>query len=94
MASERSAAMQFILKLDVNLTDQPYLGGDQPDLADMAILPFIRQFAHIDIDWFRAQPIARVIRWLEAFLVSAPFLSIMTKYEKWETGQAPILFPV
>ena len=90
---ERNGAMKFIYKLDKLLSEKAFLGGGQCNLADMAILPFIRQFAHIDIDWFREQPIGNVIDWLDAFLTGAPFKSIMSKYGKWQTGQPPILFP-
>ena len=90
---ERAGAMAFIKKLDHILAEQAFLGGQQANLADMAILPFVRQFAHIDIDWFRAQSNPHVIRWLDAFLAGAQFKSIMSKYEKWEDGQSPIMFP-
>jgi len=92
-AGERDSAMGFIKKLDKILSKQDYLGGDQPHLADMAILPFVRQFAHIDIAWFRAQPVDHVTCWLDMFLSSSRFKSIMTKYDKWQPEQLPILFP-
>ena len=90
---ERAGAMEFIEKLDRILEQQAFLGGQNPNLADMAILPFVRQFAHIDIDCFRACSVPHVIRWLDAFLLGVPFKSIMTKYEKWQDGQSSILFP-
>ena len=90
---ERTGAMGFIEKLDQLLAERAFLGGQQANLADMALLPFVRQFAHIDINWFRARSVPHVIRWLDAFLAGAQFKSIMTKYEKWEDAQPPILFP-
>ena len=90
---ERAGAMSFIGKLDQLLSEQAFLGGNEANLADMAILPFVRQFAHIDIEWFRAQPIDHVIRWLDAFLASGAFNSIMSKYDKWQAGQPPVRFP-
>lgn len=91
--AQRMSAMNFIEKLEAVLSRQAFLGGIAPHLADMAILPFVRQFAHIDIAWFRAQPVEQVICWLDAFLESARFKCIMTKYEKWQHGTSPILFP-
>ena len=91
--SERIGAMNFIGKLNDILSEQGFLGGCKPNLADMAILPFVRQFAHIDIAWFRAQPVNHVLPWLDAFKSGAQFKSIMTKYQKWEEGQPPVLFP-
>ena len=91
--AERLGAMSFIQTLDHILSEQPFLGGDKANLADMAILPFVRQFAHIDIAWFRAQPVDHAIGWLDAFLNSDQFKSIMSKYQKWQEGQPPIMFP-
>ncbi len=91
--AERQEAMRFVEKLEAVLSKQAFLGGRTPHLADMAILPFVRQFAHIDIAWFRAQPVDHVINWLDGFLTSVRFKSIMTKYEKWQHGASPILFP-
>ncbi len=91
--AERMGAMSFIDKLDQILSGQSFLGGSSLNLADMAILPFVRQFAHIDIAWFRAQPVEHVTRWLDGFLNGEQFKSIMSKYQKWEQGQSPIAFP-
>ncbi len=93
VAMERQGAMGFITRLDQILGDQRFLGGPQANLADMAILPFVRQFAHIDMSWFRAQPIGHVINWLDTFLTGKQFSAIMSKYPKWEEGQPAVLFP-
>ncbi len=90
---ERHKAGLFILKLDGMLSDKAWLFGDAPRLADMAVLPFVRQFAHVDLDWFTAQPWPHVTRWLEAFKASDRFRSIMTKYPQWHPGDAPTAFP-
>ena len=90
--NERAKAHEFLHALNAQLS-QPYLFGDTPTLADMAILPFVRQFAFIDKACFDAEDWPNLSRWLEAFLVSDRFQSIMDKYAKWETGDAPIYFP-
>jgi len=46
--AERQKANLFLAKLSKRLEGQPHLGGDKPNLTDMAILPFVRQFANID----------------------------------------------
>lgn len=89
---QRAKAHSFLYKLDGQL-EQPCLFGETPKLADMAILPFVRQFAFIDKARFDAEDWPNLSRWLEAFLVSDRFQSIMSKYAKWETGDAPIYFP-
>lgn len=89
---ERAKASSFIQQLEIQL-DKPYLFKDTPSIADMAILPFIRQFANIDKEWFFAQPWPRVQKWLSCFMESERFLSIMTKYPKWQSGDDVTLFP-
>lgn len=91
--AERERAADFLRVLDTALTQQAWLFGPEPRLADMAILPFIRQFAHVDLGWFEAQPWPHVIRWLAAFKASARFSAVMAKYPQWQPGDAPVLFP-
>ena len=91
--AERATAMRFIETLDARLADQPFLGGATRRLADMAILPFVRQFAHIDRDRFDAEAGACVRGWLDRFLDSELFLSVMAKRPPWQAGQAGVLFP-
>ena len=59
---------------------QVWLCGPQPSLADMAILPFVRQFAHTDSTWFAAQPWQRSRAWLANFEASALFKKVISKY--------------
>lgn len=89
---QRAKAHVFLHQLNDQLA-QPYLFGEIPKLADMAILPFVRQFAFIDKARFDSEDWPNLSRWLDAFLISDRFQSIMGKYAKWETGDAPILFP-
>ena len=91
--AQRDAAAAFLSKLDALLGDKSFLFGDTPKLADMAILPFVRQFAHVDLTWFDAQPWPQATRWLEAFKSSDRFAAIMSKYPQWQPDTAPVLFP-
>ena len=90
-SQHRELASAFIRQLNDQLS--PHLFGDKIKLADMAILPFVRQFAHIDQAWFYAQPWPKVIAWLDAFKASDAFNAIMPKYTKWHTGDTPVYFP-
>ena len=89
---DRENASVFLLRLEALLI-APYLFGEQPKVADMAILPFVRQFAFVDKIWFDAQPWPRLQRWLEAFLISPAFLGVMDKYPQWRPGDPVTAFP-
>ncbi|MDO9024035.1 glutathione S-transferase [Zwartia sp.] len=65
--------------LEKMLSASPFLGGDSPALADVAIFPFVRQFAAVDAVWFAASPYQATRRWLEGWIESALFKQIMAK---------------
>ncbi|WP_081285352.1 glutathione S-transferase [Tritonibacter mobilis] len=90
--SERAQASDFIHSLETRLATHPFLTSDGPTLADIAIFPFVRQFAHIDRAWFDAQPWSNVISWLDGFLQHADFQTAMAKITVWEEGARPYLF--
>ena len=69
----------ILQRLDELLEGRDYLLADHPSLADVALLPFVRQFAHVDREWFAQTPYQRLQQWLERFLTSDLFTSIMKK---------------
>ncbi len=87
----RVLASEFLYLIESQLN--PCLFGESFNLADIAILPFIRQFAHIDFDWFLSQPWPKTAKWLENFKTSEMFNSVMKKYPKWEENDPITLFP-
>ena len=89
---QRDLAVPFLTDLDERLAEQPFLFGQRFSLADAAILPFVRQYAHVDKAWFWAQEWANLIDWLDRFLLSERFEAIMEKYPKWESGDKGIGF--
>ncbi|MEO3417204.1 glutathione S-transferase [Roseovarius sp. CAU 1744] len=91
--AERGNASAFLMQLDGLLRGRAFLFGSRVSLADMAILPFVRQFAHVDLDWFSDQPWPEARRWLEAFKSSQSFTAIMKKYPQWHPGAPGIAFP-
>ena len=68
------------------------LFGARACLADAAIMPFVRQFAHVDREWFYAEPWPAIHAWLTAWLKSPLFTAVMVKHEPWQGGQGPV-FP-
>ncbi|KHA70707.1 glutathione S-transferase [Pseudomonas chlororaphis] len=75
----RAEGALFLQSLDELLTDRDYLLTDHASLADVALLPFVRQFAHVDREWFAQTPYVRLQAWLQRFLESELFTSIMKK---------------
>ncbi len=88
----RDQAARWIATLEARL-NAGFLFGARPTLADMAILPFIRQYAHVDAAWFAAQPWPRVQHWLQAWEDSQRFAAVMPKYAPWREGDTPVYFP-
>ena len=87
-AQHRTAGAAWLTRYEAMLTSSPgkvWLFGQRPSLADMAILPFVRQFAHTDAAWFAAQPWPEVHAWLARFKASAVFAQIMQKQELWQS---------
>ena len=75
----RAQGEQFLQHLEDLLGHAPYLAGDMLSLADVALAPFVRQFAHVDREWFEQAPYPHLRVWLERFLTSALFTSVMAK---------------
>ncbi|WP_434765817.1 glutathione S-transferase [Pseudomonas triticicola] len=79
MEAYRAEGVLFLHRLDELLEGRDYLLADHPSLADIALLPFVRQFAHVDREWFAQTPYARLQAWLQRLLESELFISIMKK---------------
>jgi glutathione S-transferase len=75
----RAEGAVYLQRLEGLLQDRDYLLADHPSLADIALLPFVRQFAHVDREWFAQTPYPRLQAWLHNFLESDLFTSIMKK---------------
>jgi glutathione S-transferase len=75
----RGDGERFLVELELRLSSQLYLTGNQIRWVDAAIVPFIRQFAAVDPAWFSAAPYPHLRRWLDGWLVSPLFLKVMAK---------------
>lgn len=92
-ALARAQAVEWLQGLEARLAGQPFLFGDHAALADMAIAPFVRQFAGIDADWWGAQPWPRLQAWLAQWQAGALFESVMHKLPAWVDGTEGVVFP-
>jgi glutathione S-transferase len=92
VTDHRAAALALLAPLEERLAAAPFLCGPNLALTDIALFPFIRQFAAIDPAWFAAQPLPQLQAWLEALAASDLFASVMPKFATWQEGDAPVLF--
>ncbi len=90
---QRALGLAFLKSLDAQLVGRKHLFGDRVSYADIAIFPFIRQFANTDRTWFDELELPELQRWLAHHLDSALFQQIMPKFPQWKTGDEEPLFP-
>lgn len=82
----KQAETLFIEPLEERLARHAYLTGNAISVADVAIFPFIRQFAMAGQGWFDRCPYAHLRRWLQGFLDHPLFERIMVKHAPWREG--------
>jgi glutathione S-transferase len=89
----REQCEDFLMQLEQRLRTTDYLFSNKLSIADIAIFPFIRQFAAVDPIWFQQAPYLYIQKWL-AYLINHPlFKSIMTKYPTWLMSKQEHTFP-
>ena len=91
--THRTLAVDFLNDLNASIQKHGHVLGETPSLADAAIAPFVRQFAHTDPAWFEAQAWPELQVWLTQFEASPLFLRAMTKFAPWAPGQSSLTFP-
>ena len=74
----------FLRKLESLLEENTFLFSSDITLADVAIFPFIRQFAFADKPWFDQSPYPKLRAWLNSLLESPLFTSVMNKHPVWK----------
>ena len=91
--AHRELGLAFLRDLDARVAKQGQLCGAARGLADMAIMPFVRQFSAVDAAWFQAQSLPHLKAWLAGHLVSPLFETSMMRFAPWQEGDLPVLFP-
>ena len=89
----RMAASAILAALDAQLEDQGNLVREDRSFADIAIFPFVRQFAATDREWFDGEPWPALRAWLDRHIGSALFKSVMGKYQPWSAGDLETVWP-
>ena len=90
----RTMAIEFLASLEARLGERPNLSRATRGFTDIAIMPFVRQFAATDQRWFEAQSLARLKAWLARHQESPLFLQAMLRVPPWQPGDALTLFAV
>lgn len=83
----------FLQVLENLLTKNRYLLGDSVTIADIGIMPFVRQFAHVDRDVFYSLPYPKLQQWLQNWLDHPLFLQAMVKFQPWQEEDEMVVFP-
>ncbi|WP_114701950.1 glutathione S-transferase [Psychrobacter proteolyticus] len=83
----------FLQDLEALLTENTYLLGNRVTIADIGIMPFVRQFAHVDREVFYSLPYPKLQQWLQKWLDHPLFLQVMTKFQPWQEGDSRVVFP-
>ncbi|WP_198436642.1 glutathione S-transferase [Moritella sp. F3] len=91
-AQYREQGSHFLTQLELLLRLHNNLISDDVSLADIAIFPFIRQFASVDKTWFEQSPYPKLRAWLNRHTSSTLFTDIMFKYPQWSAGDKAVYF--
>ena len=91
--AHRAKGLAFLRELDARLSASGQLCGSARGLTDAAIVPFVRQFAAVDQQWFDTQPLSHLRIWLNGHLASDLFDAVMMRVAPWSPGDPPVFFP-
>lgn len=86
----RQQGALFLQQLESALQQHAALLGAHASLADVAIFPFIRQFAAVDAEWFAAAPYPRLRAWLAGWTESPLFATVMQKFPPYTAEETAI----
>ena len=77
-------AIELMLKpMEAALQSSRYLLGEKMTWVDVAIFPFIRQFAMVNSRRFEVLPFSLTKKWLNQFMECELFHSVMHQYPTW-----------
>lgn len=83
----RAAGLTMLCRLDAQLAGRDYLSGSARGFGDIAIFPFVRQFAGVDPAWFEAQAPQKLQGWLERLISSDLFERAMIRRTLWTADE-------
>ncbi len=88
----RFACQAYLDKLEYRLSKHKFLMSNKESLADIALMPFIRQFARVERQWYLQSPYPMLRQWLNDYLQSVMFSKVMAKHVLWLENKDDVLF--
>ena len=82
----RENCKQILDQYEDHLKNFTYLLDNEISLADFAILPFVRQFANVDIKWYN-DSYSYLSSWMNKLMDFDIFIQIMKKFEVWDENK-------
>jgi glutathione S-transferase len=79
----RAEGLAILAELDRRLAERGYISGAGRGFDDIALFPFVRQFAGVDAGWFDANAPQHVRKWLAALIASDLFDQAMARNAPW-----------
>ena len=79
----RLACEVYMQRLEERLQQYRFIMSNNESLVDIALLPFIRQFARVERQWYLQSPYPKLRQWLNDYLQSPMFTKVMTKHPLW-----------
>lgn len=89
--AHRARGMEFLQELERRLALTGQLCRPVRAMTDAAIVPFVRQFAAVDQQWFDHQPLLRLKTWLTDHVSSELFSRIMLRVRPWSPDDQPVV---
>jgi glutathione S-transferase len=86
----RQNCEEFLEELSELLQANKFLVAEHITIADIAVFPFIRQFAMVDKEWFDKAPYPELQRWLDSMLQTEWFIEAFKKHKTWTPGSEDI----
>jgi glutathione S-transferase len=86
----RMEAEIFLAQLEARVARTGHLVGHDESLADVAILPFVHQFAEVDRDWFDGSPYLALRAWLNRYRESSLWQQALADFPRWQPGAEPL----
>ena len=93
VTENRECAVNILIKLEESMRGK-YLFSDEPSLCDIAIFPFVRQFAFIDKAFFDNLGWRKLGIWLDSFIESKLFIECQHKFKQWHPADLEVHFPL